>query len=152
MRWLIEAMFDRRFYSPGDQAQLNIRFTNTGFTALYVSDMQIRFDYMKSYRLPKTANRKIPPQSSILIGRYPISLLTNVVGKRFCNLRFKVLEEATAGFWLDQGLHYTTKSFISISPKPWYRIFLSRSIRSQDLGVGNAIKLMIDEWGFQTNT
>src|SRR4051812_47107528 len=102
MGWLIEAVFDRRFYAPGDQTQISIRFTNTGFTALYVSDMQVRFDYMKSYRLPDTANKIILPQSSMPIGRYSISLPRNIVGNRFCDLRFKILEETVPGYWLNQ--------------------------------------------------
>jgi hypothetical protein len=82
MHWLIKARFDRRFYSPGDQAYISIQFANTDFTPLYVSDMQVRFDYMSAYPLPTTANRKVQPQTSIFLGTYPVPLPRNIVGNR----------------------------------------------------------------------
>jgi hypothetical protein len=147
----LRAKFDRIFYSPADQAEISIYITNTGFTSLYISDILIQFDYA-IYTLSKTANRIITPQTNAFLGKHPLPLPENVVGRRLFKIKFRI-QEGISGYWQDRGFHQTSNySFIIISPKPWYRVFVSRSTRTTDVSTGNAIKSMIEDWGFQTIT
>lgn len=51
------------------------------------------------------------------------------------------------------GFHSSEKQyFISVYPSPFYRVFVSRGLLTEDRVVGDPIVEMIREWGFETVT
>lgn len=60
--------------------------------------------------------------------------------------------------WLDVGYYQSDKQyFISVYPRPLYRVFVSRGLRAEDRVIedrviGDPIVRMIREWGFETVT
>jgi hypothetical protein len=148
MHWRLAAQFERHTYSPLDNAAINVSFVNNGFTPIRITDAIIRLDF-GSLSLPEFV---VTPMTNASLGRYEIRIPQNVVGCRCFDVRFRIQEIYTRDYSIDHGFQQSSTSFISVYPRPWYRVFISRSISSQDRKVGDVISSMISEWGFETAT
>ena len=148
MPWKLAAQFERHTYSPLENATIDLCFVNNGFTTIRITDAIIHLDF-GSLRLPEFV---VTPMTNASLGPYEIRIPQNVVGCRFFDVRFRIQEIFTMEYSIDHGFQQSTTSFISVLPRPWYRVFVSRSISSQDMRVGDVISSMIAEWGFETAT
>jgi len=76
----------------------------------------------------------------------------NVVGRKLFALNYH-LHEFINNSWVDLGTYSSEKQyFISIYPTPFYRVFVSRGLSTEDKAIGNPIAETIREWGFETAT
>ena len=55
--------------------------------------------------------------------------------------------------WIDLGSYMSEKQyFINVYPRPFYKVFVSRGLSTEDRMIGDPIAEMIREWGFETVT
>lgn len=148
--WILKWNFDRESYSLGEIATVSFWVNNTSNVYLYFGDFELEFDFGK-YKV-KTVSGYIPPRSSKFLGLARLKLPRNVVGRKLFTIRHRVYEY-TNDRWIDLGIiEYEKKFFLSIYPRPFYRVFVSRGLRLEDTVIGDPIVEMIKEWGFETVT
>jgi len=148
--WIIRWAFDKPTYAPGKQALVNFWLENTGDTHLYLSNLELNFDF-GTYNL-ETISGAISPRESKFLGNVSLSLPTNIIGRIILSLRY-LIHEYINGNWVNLGLHQSDRQyFISIYPTPFYRVFVSRGLTAEDRAIGDPIAEMIREWGFETVT
>ena len=148
--WIIRWNFNKSFYSPGEQAFISFWIENVGQSNLYLSDLELVFDF-GSYNLQSFSDSVTPRQNKFL-GDVWISLPKNVVGQKIFSFNYRLYEDI-GGQWNEIGQYSSEKQyFISLYPTPFYKVFLSRGLLTEDRTVGNPIAEMIREWGFETVT
>lgn len=148
--WIIRWNFNKSFYSPGEQAFISFWIENVGQSNLYLSDLELVFDF-GSYNLQSFSDSVTPRQNKFL-GDVWISLPKNVVGQKIFSFNYHLYEDI-GGQWNGIGQYSSEKQyFISLYPTPFYKVFLSRGLLTEDRTVGNPITEMIREWGFETVT
>lgn len=146
IRW----SFNKPHYSPGEQALINFWIENNGNTSLYLSDLELEFDF-GTYNL-ESISGTISPRCHEFLGNINLFLPENVVGRKIFSLKYR-LYEYIGNSWIDLGLYKSDKQyFVSIYPTPHYRVFLSRGLSTEDKAIGNPIAETIREWGFETST
>jgi hypothetical protein len=151
LSWVLKWNFDKPNYAPGETAVVSFRAENLGQTPIYVTDISLEFDF-GTYMLRDVVSGFIMPRQDKYLGSVRIVLPKNVVGRRFFTIRYRVYEYFN-GSWVDLGYYSSDKRyFISIYPRPLYKVFVSRSIREEDKWITDAIVEMIKEWGFETIT
>jgi hypothetical protein len=148
--WILRWNFDRPNYAPGEIALVSFWFENSGDTPLYISDISLEFDF-GVYSLGSTVSGIIRPRRNVYVGSARIQIPSNVVGRRVFTIKYHIYEYIN-GVWIDLGYYEQGLYFISIYPRPLYRVFVSRGIRDEDRIIGDYIVEMIKEWGFETVT
>ncbi len=147
--WTVRWNFDRPSYEPGSIALVNFWLENNGDSYLYLSDLEIAFDF-GTYNLEISGTA--PPRSTKFLGCAKLQLPKNVVGRRLFAIRHR-MSECVANNWIDLGVYqYDKRHFLSVCPKPLYRVFVSRGLTTEDRAIGDTIVGMIKEWGFETVT
>lgn len=145
MRW----NFNKESYTPGESALIGLWLENRDDTYLYLSDLLVEFDFGR-YNLETTSGR-VPPRTNKFLGNVNLLLPQNVVGRKIFRLKYRMYEYTND--WVDLGFHEPDKRyFISIYPKPFYTVFVSRGLRIEDRAIGDPIGQMVKEWGFETVT
>ncbi|MHA1595528.1 MAG: hypothetical protein ACTSXX_12450 [Candidatus Baldrarchaeia archaeon] len=148
--WILRWNFDKTTYSPGETAIISFWVENTGDTYLYFDDFEISFDF-GTYKT-RTISGQIPPRSNRFLGLARILLPKRVVGRKLFTIKHRVYEYFD-NKWVNRGtIKYEKKFFLSIYPRPFYRVFVSRGLRIEDRAIGDPIVEMIKEWGFKTVT
>jgi hypothetical protein len=110
----------------------------------------MEFDF-GTYDLQTVAGQ-IAPMRTQFLGTASLPLPAVAVGRKMFNFKYRIYEYV-GNDWLDIGLYQLDQQFfISVYPKPLYRVFVSRSLCVQDRVMGDPIVEMIREWGFQTVT
>ena len=147
--WIIRWNFNKESYAPGESAVISLWLENTADTYLYVSELGVEFDF-EVYNL-ETISGMVPPRINKFLGNVNPSLPENVVGRKVFRLKYRMYEYINN--WVDLGSYQSNKQyFISIYPRPFYRVFVSRGLRIEDRAMGDPIAQMIREWGFETVT
>ena len=147
--WTIRWNFDKESYAPGESALIDLWFENTGDTCLYISHVLVEFDF-KKYSL-QTISGRVPPRANKFLGSVNLPLPQNIVGRKTFRLKYRLYEYVND--WVDHGFSQSDKQyFISIYPRPFYTVFVSRGLRIEDRTAGNPIVQMVKEWGFKTVT
>jgi hypothetical protein len=104
----------------------------------------MNFDF-STYMLENMVGGMIKPGQDEYLGCARIKIPENIVGRRLFTLRYRVYEYVN-GFWRDLGCYDSDKQyFVSIYPRPLYRVFVSRSIHEEDGWILNPIVEMIRE-------
>ena len=148
--WIISWAFNKPTYTPGETASVNFWLENTGEADLYLSDIEMQFDF--GYYYLESVHGVVPPQSNTLMGRMNLVLPTDVVGQKVFTLKYRI-HEYINGDWVDLGFHSAPSGFwVGIYPSPPYITFLSRGLRVEDRVIGDPVAEMIKEWGFNTVT
>lgn len=148
--WIIRWAFNKPTYVLREQPLVSFWLENTGDTHLYLSNLELNFDF-GTYNL-ETISGAISPRESKSLGNVSLSLPTNIIGRIIFSLRY-LIHEYINGNWVNLGLHQSDRQyFISIYPTPLYRVFVSRGLTTEDRAIGNPIAEMIREWGFETVT
>lgn len=147
--WIIRWNFNKESYAPGESAVISLWLENTGDTYLYVSDLGLEFDF-KICNL-ETISGMVRPRTNKFLGNANLLLPENVVGRKIFRLKYRMYEYIND--WVDLGFYPSEKQYcISIYPRPFYRVFVSRGLRIEDRAIGDPIAQMIREWGFDTVT
>lgn len=148
--WIIRWNFDRSSYQPGDHALVSFWLENTGSTHLYLSELSLKFDF-GTYNI-ESISGMIPPRTTKFLGSIRLEIPRNVVGRRIFTIKYRMYERIN-DVWVDLGYYQSNKQyFISIYPKPLYKVFVSRGLSTEDRAIGDPIVEMIKEWGFETVT
>ena len=148
--WDIRWNFNKSSYSPEEQAWISFWIENYGETSLFLSELELEFDF-GIYAL-ETISGIVLPRTTRFLGNINIGLPHNIVGRRFFIPRYRIHEQIH-NKWIDLGYYRSdVQYFISIYPRPLYRVFLSRGLRTEDRVIGDPIAEMIREWGFETVT
>ncbi len=148
--WIIRWNFNKESYIPGESALISLWLENTDNTYLYVSELGLEFDF-GTYNLENIGGM-VPPRTNKFLGYVNLLLPKNVVGRPIFRLKYR-MNEYIDNNWIDLGLSRTDKQyFISIYPRPLYRVFVYRGLRTEDRVVGDPIAEMIREWGLETVT
>jgi len=148
--WIIRWNFDKESYNPGGSALASFWLENTGDTYLHLSELELDFDF-GTYNLEGISGT-IPPRANKFIGKVRLSLPKNVVGRKIFIIRYRMYEYI-GNKWVDLGYYQSDKQyFISVYPRPFYRVFVSRGLRIEDRAIGDPIAEMIREWGIKTVT
>ncbi len=148
--WIIRWNFDKESHSPGETALVSFWLENTGDTHLYLSELELEFDFGK-YNL-STISGAVVPKTNRFLGNTRLLLPENVVGRKFFTIKYRMYEYVQEK-WIDLGIYRSDKQyFISIYPRPFYRVFVSRGLSMEDRSIGDPIAEMIREWGFDTIT
>lgn len=148
--WTISWNFNKPSYSSGEQALASYSMKNTGENPLYLSDLELDFDF-GTFNL-ESIGGKVAPREDRFLGNIWLTLPKNVVGRKFFTLKYH-LHEFIDNNWVDLGTYSSEKQyFISIYPMPFYSVFVSRGLSVEDKAVGNPIAETIREWGFETVT
>lgn len=148
--WIIRWNFNKGSYVPNESALISLWLENTDDTYLYVSDLGLEFDF-GIYDL-ETISGMVPPRTNTFLGNVNLSLPENVVGRKIFRLKYRMYE-CIDNNWVDLGFYQPDKRyFISIYPRPLYRVFVSRGLRIEDRVIGDPIAEVIREWGFETIT
>ncbi len=148
--WIIRWNFDKANYSPGEEAVVSFWMENTGETALYISDLELEFDFGR-YDL-KSISGAVYPRENKFLGRARLLIPKDVVGRKIFRLRYRMYEFINDN-WVDLGFFSSDKQYsISVYPRPLYRVFVSRGLSTEDRAIGDPIAEMIREWGFETVT
>jgi len=148
--WILRWNFNRPNYAPGEIALVSFWFENSGDTPLYISDISLEFDF-GVYSLGSIVSGIVQPRRNVYVGSARIQIPSNVVGRRVFTIKYRIYEYIN-GVWIDLGYYEQGLYFISIYPRPLYRVFVSRGIRDEDRIIGDYIVEMIKEWGFETVT
>lgn len=148
--WIIRWNFNKESYNLGESASVNFWLENTGDTHLYLSELELNFDF-GIYNL-KSVSGIIPPRTNKFLGNVHLLLPKNVVGRKLFTLKYRMYEYINNN-WIDLGYYQSDKQyFISVYPTPFYRVFISRGLSVEDRAIGDPIAEMIREWGFETVT
>lgn len=148
--WVLRWNFDRESYRPKDSPIASFWLENKGDTELYLSDLNLKFDF-GSYDL-KSISGIVPPKSEHYLGNVRLSLPKNAVGRNIFTLNYRIYEYS-AKDWIDQGYYRSDgKYFLSVYPQPFYKVFISRGLSTEDRTIGDPIAEMVREWGFETVT
>jgi len=148
--WIIRWCFDKPNYAPGEQALVSFWIENTGENPLYLSDLNLEFDF-GTYNL-ESISGMVSPMETRFLGNVRLFIPKNVVGRRIFTLKYHIYEYINNS-WVDLGFHPSDKQhFISIYPRPLYKVFVSRGLSIEDRAIGDPIVEMIKEWGFETVT
>jgi len=148
--WIIRWNFNKASYSPGEAALVSFWMENTGENPLYLSNLELIFDF-GTYNLESISGMVLPRENKFL-GNVNLSFPKNVVGRKIYTLRYHMYEYISNS-WIDLGSYISEKQyFISVYPRPFYKVFVSRSLSREDRMIGDPIVEMIREWGFETVT
>ncbi len=148
--WIIRWNFNKESYAPGESAQISIWLENTNNTYLFVSEFGLEFDF-GLYNL-ETISGTIPPRTNKFLGNVNLLLPRNAVGRKIFRLKYRISEYINNN-WVDLGIFKPDNQYvISVYPRPFYRVFVSRGLRIEDRAIGDPIAEMIREWGFETVT
>jgi len=148
--WIIRWNFNKESYTPGESALASFWLENTGDTHLHLSELKLDFDF-GTYNLEGISGT-IPPKANKFLGEIRLLLPKNVVGRKIFTIKYRMYEYINNN-WIDLGYYQSDKQyFISVYPKPFYRVFISRGLSVEDRVIGNPIAEMIREWGFETVT
>lgn len=149
--WIIRWNFDKSSYEPGKSALVSFWLENTDRNYLHLSNLELNFDF-GTYNLDESVSGMVAPREDKFLGNVPLLLLENVVGRKLFTLKYQLYEYIN-NEWIDLGFYTSDKQyFISIYPRPFYRVFVSRGLRLEDRAIGDPIAEMIREWGFETVT
>jgi hypothetical protein len=149
--WIIRWNFDKSSYEPGKSASLSFWLENTGNDYLHLSNLELNFDF-GTYNLEESVGGMVTPREDKFLGNVSLLLPENVVGRKIFTLKYQMYEYIN-NEWIDLGFYTPNEQyFISVYPKPFYRVFVSRGLRSEDRAIGDPIAEMIREWGFETVT
>ena len=149
--WEITWKFDKSSYEPGKSASVNFWLENTGNSYLDISNLELNFDF-GTYNLDESVSGSVAPGEKKPLGNVSLLLPEKVVGRKIFTLKYQMYEYIN-NEWIDLGFYSSDKQyFISVYPKPLYKVFVSRGLRSEDRAIGDPIAEMIKEWGFETVT
>lgn len=148
--WIIRWNFSKESYKPGQSASVSFWLENTSDTYLYLSDLGLEFDF-GTYSL-ETISGMVSPRANKFLGNVNLVLPKNVVGRKLFTLEYRMYEYINNN-WVNLGTYQSDKQyFISVYPKPFYKVFLSRGLSLEDRAIGDPIAEIIREWGFETLT
>jgi hypothetical protein len=148
--WFIRWNFNKANYSPGEGGLVSFWLENTGENPLYLSDLKLEFDF-GTYNLESISGMILPRENKFL-GNVWFSFPKNVVGRKIYTLKYH-MHEYINNNWIDLGSYSSEKQyFISVYPTPFYKVFISRGLSTEDRAIGDPIAEMIREWGFETVT
>jgi hypothetical protein len=148
--WRVSWNFDKESYSPGESASISIWLENNSNFPLHVSEVAIAFDF-GVYYLNQIVGGSIQPMNANFLGSSSLCVPDSIVGRKIFNITYRA-HWFINNNWVDQGYFTTKPFFISVYPRPYYNVFLSRGIHIEDRVVGDPIANMIREWGFYTTT
>jgi len=148
--WIIRWNFDKPTYAPGEQPLVSFWLENTGDTHLYLSNLDLNFDF-GAYNLENISGM-ISPREDKFLGNISLSLPIHVVGRKIFTFSY-FMQEYINDNWIDPGFYQSDKQyFISVYPTPFYKVFVSRGLTTEDRAAGDSIAELIREWGFETVT
>lgn len=153
--WVLYPKPDRFIHQPKEQLKISITVQNLSDTALYFSKAEIAPSWAKGKRGIKPIEKKeyLPAHSSMFLTEFNLTLprKAGLYSMRF-GLETWIYNNYTAE-WKNLGMLKTSDwGYIQVTPKPTYKVFVSRSNRSEDSPVVNQIVNMIELWGFETET
>ncbi len=148
--WIIRWNFNKPTYTPREQPLVSFWLENTGDTLLHLSNLELNFDF-GTYNL-EAISGAISPRQNKFLGNATLSLPANVVGRKVFTFNYAMHEYINTD-WVNIGSHQADgQYFISIYPRPFHRVFVSRGLAIEDRAIGDPIAEMIREWGFETVT
>ncbi|MBA7570747.1 hypothetical protein ES708_12500 [subsurface metagenome] len=128
--WVIRWNFDKEAYEPGQSARGNFWLENTSDTNLHLSGLRLKFDF-GTYSL-ETIGGVVPPRTNKFLGRVNLTLPKNVVGRKIFTADYQMREQVNTK-WIDLGTYQVDRQYdIGIYPKPFYKVFVSRGLSSED--------------------
>jgi len=149
--WIIRWNFDKSSYAPGQSASVSFWLENSGSNYLYVSSLELNSDF-GTYNIEEFVSGMVAPRENKPLGNVSLLLPEDVVGRKIFTVNYQ-MQEYINNEWIDLGFYTSDKQyFISVYPKPFYKVFVSRGLRSEDRAIGDPIAEMIKEWGFETVT
>jgi hypothetical protein len=100
----------------------------------------------------ETISGRVPPRKNAFMGHVNLLIPESVIGRQIFRIKYRIQEQID-NTWVDLGYYPSDKQyFLSVYPRPLYRVFVSRGLRTEDKIVGDPIAEMIREWGFETST
>lgn len=79
----------------------------------------------------ETTSGRVPPRTNKFLGNVNLLLPQNIVGRKIFRLKYRMYEYIND--CVDRGFHESDKRyFISIYPRPFYTVFVSRGLRIED--------------------
>ena len=149
--WIIRWNFDKSSYELGQSASVSFWLENTDNNYLHLSNLELNSDF-GTYNLDESVSGMVAPRENKFLGNVSLLLPENVVGRKIFALNYQ-MQEYINNEWIDLGFYSSDKQyFISVYPKPFYRVFVSRGLHSEDRAIGDPVAEMIREWGFETVT
>ena len=155
--WRLRWNFNRESYKPDSIGQISFNMENYGEEPIFVSDVGIKFDWMKDMfyhiKLDENEGKLVRSKKTKFISNINFTIPENVSGQRFykvCIHGYKFNRQKN--IWEDLGKIFSKKAYINIFAKPYYKAFITRSLATEDRIIGDEIVGIIKEWGFITKT
>jgi hypothetical protein len=156
--WKLRWNFDSESYQPDSIGQLSFNLENTREELIFVSDVGIKFDWMKQkffhFKLDKNEGKLVRPKQARFITNLSFKIPQNVSGQRFYTIYFHGYGyNKKSRTWEDLGKKlYKNRYCINVISKPCYNVFITRSLAIEDRIIGDEIVSIIKEWGFIPKT
>ena len=131
---------------------------NLGDTPLFVSDIGLQFDWMKDkyyhITLDKNYGNLVQPNSTRFITTLNFNIPQTIVGQTLYKVYYHLYEyNQSVDRLYDLGEKWSDENyFINVFPLPYYRAYITRSLRPEDRIIGDELERTIKEWGFTTKT
>lgn len=155
--WVLYPKPDRFVHAPKEQLKIGLTVQNLSDTALYFSKVKIAPSWAEEKEGIKLLESKdkeyLPARASMFLTEFNLTLpqKAGLYSMKF-GLETWVYNSYTAD-WKNLGTLWTSDwGYIQVTPRPTYRVFVSRSLRLEDSPVADQIENMIKLWGFETIT
>ena len=157
-KWKLSWNFDRENFQPNSIGQVSFYIENSGEELLFVSDIGIRFDWMKQefyhFKLDENEGKLVRPSKTRFITNIRFNIPQNVSGQRFYAIFFHGYSfDEKSRKWDEIGKKWSDfRYYINVISKPYYNVFITRSLAIEDRIIGDEIVSIIKEWGFIPKT
>lgn len=156
--WRLRWNFSQETYQPGSDGIVSSYLENLGDIPIFVSDIGIQFDWMKDKyyhsTLDENYGKVIQPHSTRFITTLNFNIPQTIAGQVLYKVCYHLYEyNRSVDQWHDLGESWSDeKYFMNVFPLPYYRAFITRSLRPEDRIIGDELERVIKEWGFTTKT
>lgn len=152
--WVLYPKPDSFVHEPGTQLRIGLTVQNLSDTALYFSRAEISPSWSEKKGIKLIEKYKyLSAQRSMFLTEFNLNLprKPGLHSMKF-GLETWVYNYYTTE-WKNLGVLQTSQwGYIQITPQPIYKVFVSKSSRSEDSPVVDQIVNMIKLWGFEPKT
>ena len=158
LNWKLRWNFNSESYQPESIGRLSFYIENFSEELIFVSDVGIKFDWMKQtfnhFKLDENEGKLVRPKTTRFITNIRFKIPQNVSGQRFYAIYFHgYVYNKKSRSWKDLGKKLSkSRYFINVISKPYYNVFITRSLAIEDRIIGDEIVSIIKEWGFIPKT
>ena len=134
--------------SPGDLAAVRVWLQNQSAIPIALDSAQLQFRFANYKLTPR--NKTVPPGSEKLCCVEHLLIPQTAVGQLDYQVQYRIRHQNGAS-WVSEETTSDTR-LINSYPRPWYSIFLSRGLATEDRGIGDAVVGMLREWALDSHT